>query len=225
MKKLLVFSFAILFSVLIANGQKEICKVLLKEISGTYTGDCKNGLAHGKGVAQGKDRYEGKFKNGLPNGKGVYTWKSGEVYEGNWKDGKRHGLGIYYLVPGNKKTALEGKWANGEFVKKVSVTKPYKITYKNNLGRLSVVRVGDGNIVRLKFSRNGSFQTPADITLLGSSGTELVTTTTRGFKGIEFPFEATVKFTAPNDFNAATIRSEFRFTILEPGSWDFVVSY
>jgi hypothetical protein len=40
-----------------AFGQLIDCKVISPDISGSYTGDCKHGLAHGKGIAQGKDRY------------------------------------------------------------------------------------------------------------------------------------------------------------------------
>ena len=52
---------------------EESCKVLISEISEKYEGDCKNGLAHGTGVAKGIDLYEGRFKKGIPNGKGKYT--------------------------------------------------------------------------------------------------------------------------------------------------------
>ena len=44
------------------------CKVLMKEISGSYSGECKKGLADGKGEAKGVDRYIGAFKKGLPDG-------------------------------------------------------------------------------------------------------------------------------------------------------------
>jgi len=48
---------------------QEPCKVLKQEIATKYFGNCKKGLAQGKGVAVGRDKYEGQFKNGLPNGK------------------------------------------------------------------------------------------------------------------------------------------------------------
>ena len=38
---------------------QETCKVLKPEISGSYLGDCKKGLANGKGIARGTDGYEG----------------------------------------------------------------------------------------------------------------------------------------------------------------------
>ena len=57
-------------------------KVLLNEISGSYKGGCRDGLAEGKGNAEGEDRYSGEFKAGLPDGKGKYTYKNGNVYNG-----------------------------------------------------------------------------------------------------------------------------------------------
>lgn len=75
------------------RAQQNDCKVLLESISGTYEGKCKNGLAHGKGIAQGTDRYEGTFVKGLPSGRGVYKWADGSFYDGEWKDGKKEGKG------------------------------------------------------------------------------------------------------------------------------------
>jgi hypothetical protein len=72
-------------------GQQSDCQVKVARLSGTYTGGCKNGLAHGKGIAQGTDRYEGQFSKGIPDGKGTYTWANGTTYDGQWKNGMRDG--------------------------------------------------------------------------------------------------------------------------------------
>ena len=50
---------------------QEDCIVLKPEISGKYTGKCKNGLAQGTGKAEGTDVYEGQFMKGLPHGSGT----------------------------------------------------------------------------------------------------------------------------------------------------------
>jgi len=73
--------------------QQNDCKVTIADISGSYSGGCKNGLAHGKGVAQGIDRYEGQFMKGKPDGKGIYKWANGTSFEGQWKNGMREGMG------------------------------------------------------------------------------------------------------------------------------------
>jgi len=225
MRKILPFFLPLFMLSYLVSAQQNKCKVLLEPISEKYEGECKKGLAHGKGIAVGIDNYEGNFRKGLPHGKGKYTWSNGEYYEGDWKNGQRHGLGILYVSPGVKETALEGKWVNDEFIKKVSTVKPYKVTYKNNIGRVSFSRMGEGNIIRFKFSRNGTLINPNNITLWGSSGSETVTLSYLGFQGMEYPFEGNIKFTAPNDFNAATLRSELRFEIIQPGAWDITITY
>jgi len=90
---------------------------------GTYKGQMKNGLAHGKGTytsshkgKKGKYKYfyKGDFVNGLKHGKGTqiihlptYVLK----YQGSFKDNEKHGYGITI----NKyKGKLEQKYI-GEF--------------------------------------------------------------------------------------------------------------
>lgn len=68
------------------------CKVNDVDINQEYRGECRNGLAHGKGRAKGRDVYFGEFKDGNTHGRGTYTWANGESYEGDWVDGQRvHG--------------------------------------------------------------------------------------------------------------------------------------
>ena len=58
---------------------QENCLVLKPEISGKYTGKCKNGLANGKGKSVGQDTYIGQFSKGWPQGSGTYTWANGDT--------------------------------------------------------------------------------------------------------------------------------------------------
>ena len=58
------------------RAQQNDCKVLLESISGTYEGKCKNGLAHGKGIAQGTDRYEGTFVCGFYREEVFTKWQT-----------------------------------------------------------------------------------------------------------------------------------------------------
>ena len=56
------------------------CKILSKYFAYGYRGECKNGLASGKGEAKGKYWYIGEFKEGLPNGKGVIKYDANGIY-------------------------------------------------------------------------------------------------------------------------------------------------
>ena len=92
------------------------CKVLLESISGSYEGDCKKGLAHGKGKAVGEDTYEGTFKKGFPEGEGKYTWANGDYYEGEFKKGKIEGEGTRVMAGGD--ITQEGFFLDGEYIGK-----------------------------------------------------------------------------------------------------------
>ena len=76
-------SIILLLSINYSFAQQNNCVVNVIELQGTYTGDCKNGKAHGKGKSIGEDIYEGEFKNGYPEGTGKYIWKSGTWFEGS----------------------------------------------------------------------------------------------------------------------------------------------
>jgi hypothetical protein len=107
----------------------------------TWSGECKNGFAHGEGVLQwflnGKpdDRYEGNLLMGWAQGKGVLIkpdgakyagdwkdsmqhgsgrleWPDGSWYDGDWKAGKPHGHGQYRRPDGKM---FMGEWVDGEF--------------------------------------------------------------------------------------------------------------
>lgn len=98
--------FALICFVLPVQAQSN-CKVLDSDIAGSYTGGCKDGLAHGKGTAKGKDSYEGEFIAGWPHGKGTYKWSGGNNYTGDWQQGQHHGTGTKKWAAGGVYT---GKW-------------------------------------------------------------------------------------------------------------------
>jgi hypothetical protein len=107
----------------------------------TWSGECKNGFAHGQGVlqwflrGQPDDRYEGNLQMGWADGKGVLTkpdgaryegdwkdsmqqgtgrleWPDGSWYDGDWKAGKPHGHGQFRRPDGKM---FMGEWIDGEF--------------------------------------------------------------------------------------------------------------
>ncbi|MFZ5572048.1 MAG: hypothetical protein ACOZF0_16740 [Thermodesulfobacteriota bacterium] len=92
------------------GAEEQKCRVLDPDIAQEYKGECKDGLANGKGLAKGKDTYEGEFLNGKPHGKGTYSWHNGDVYKGDWVEGMRSGWGTLKRPNG---AYYEGEWKNG----------------------------------------------------------------------------------------------------------------
>jgi len=122
MKKI-VLIYCFCFTAISLSAQD--CKVLLKNINQTYTGDCKKGKADGNGTATGVDQYTGSFKKGYPDGKGVYTFKDGSVFKGTFKKGKREGEGIMtYKIAAAQDSLVEGFWKKDSYVGRYE--KPYK---------------------------------------------------------------------------------------------------
>ncbi len=115
MKQLLLIVTNIIFSCFLVQAQ-ETCEVKLKDIQGTYTGECEKGKANGKGKSVGLDQYEGDFKEGYPDGKGLYTWKDGHYYVGFFKKGKMDGKGdMYYEASSGKDSVISGYWKKDKY--------------------------------------------------------------------------------------------------------------
>lgn len=201
------------------------CKVLLPPISGSYTGDCKLGLANGTGQATGEDFYKGDFVKGFPEGKGTYIWKNGGTYEGEWKKGLRDGMGIYSYKFQDRDSVLDGAWKDDKFIGKKALA-PYVIEYRNGIGRVSCLRSGDRPYIKYVFSRNGAESNNiSSLMMQGSSGSERQSSDFTGYEYPEFPFHGTVKFNAPNNFYSAIIFCELRLTINRPGAWIVTIFY
>jgi len=210
---ILCVSFVNLFS-------QEPCKVLKKEIADKYEGKCKNGLAHGKGIAVGKDTYEGKFKNGLPDGKGKYTWDSGEEFEGNWKEGLKDGEGRYkFKVDGIDSIKL-GIWKEDVFLRKI-VQNPYRVLNAYSVNRYTVQKIKEGNRVVFSFMQNGSNNTAVyNLTFSPSSGTAVEVGTKKGFENIVFPFICKVSYITLNSLKTNSSNVAFEIEIKESGEWE-----
>jgi len=227
MKKVLFFSAVLALTVVVSEiYAQETCKVLLPQISGSYTGSCKNGLADGKGEALGTDQYKGEFRKGLPEGKGVYIWQTGEKYDGSWKKGLREGTGTYTFKSDGKDTVLTGIWKEDKYVGEKAVA-TYVIQYRSGISRVSCLKSGDTpNYVVYKFSRaGGSADDINELMLTGSTGTETISNNFTGFEDVTFPFEGKIKFIAPNALRTAMMACELRYVINEPGAWTITIYY
>ena len=115
MKQVLLIVTNLIFSGFLLKAQ-ETCEVKIKDIQGTYTGECEKGKANGKGKSVGLDQYEGEFKEGYPDGKGMYTWKDGHYYVGFFKKGKMEGKGdMYYEAQSGKDSVISGYWKKDKY--------------------------------------------------------------------------------------------------------------
>lgn len=165
MQKLFLICTLSLFFFFTATAQ-ENCAVKLQEISGTYTGACKDGKANGKGKSVGIDQYEGNFKNGYPDGEGTYTWSNGDVYTGGFRKGLKEGKGSMLL----HKDSASGKATTGYWKKNVYIGE-YETDYKVLSFTSEVARVnveanpgkGDNNIRVLVASTTANGRTITNV--------------------------------------------------------------
>jgi hypothetical protein len=142
------------------------CQVKVKELSGSYDGDCKKGLAHGEGTAKGTDQYKGEFRKGLPHGKGIYTWSDGMSYDGEFKNGEKQGEGKMTITVINQKdSVLVGFWDKDTYVGKHK--DPYKVHDKSSLvtGTRVTKAEGDDSIIYITINLKGKNESNANFEL------------------------------------------------------------
>lgn len=209
---LLILSNSMLFA-------QEQCKVLLPSLTGSYTGSCKKGFAHGKGKAVGIDTYEGSFNKGLPDGEGTYTWANGSTYIGEWIAGKRHGKGVYTLHSDSVKQVQSGLWQNDEF--HGAMPPPPEITYSSGIDRYNLRKQKTAlNRVMVDFYQNGGRNKGiSNLSLISSSGTEVNISQSIGFENVEFPVTVEIRYNSLNKLKQAPYTVYFNFVIYEPGDW------
>lgn len=205
--------------------QKLECKVLIPEISGSYSGDCKNGLAHGKGTAQGTDRYEGQFSRGIPQGKGIYTWANGTVYKGQWVKGLKDGEGVMtYHLPG-RDSVITGYWKNDNYAGKEFI-QPYIITrtvgvLNSNFRKISE----DGNDVIVRFLIGGQINTRiSGFGMAFNNGSQYKSGPKIGVQNIYFPFDLKINYVTSNPISRSSFEVIFECIINDPGRWEITIN-
>lgn len=198
------------------------CKVLLKELFGAYEGDCKNGFAHGKGVAKGIDSYFGLFKEGLPSGKGVYTYQNGDVFVGTFKNGQKNGEGEFrYLVHG-KDSVVTGVWKSNVY-KGPLVKEGYRVTNFNNIEYHTVKKTTDSvNVVEISFERLTRKYIPSDLSVSFTSGYRLAANQKVILVGYQLPVTCSLRYTIAT--SGGIRQCNFDLMILEPGKWEVLLS-
>lgn len=92
--------------------QDRTCRVINNDLAGVYEGDCKSGLANGRGKATGNNSYKGFFLGGKPHGTGIYVYSAtGSRHEGEFRDGQPNGRGILYFLNGDR---VDGQFRGGQ---------------------------------------------------------------------------------------------------------------
>lgn len=220
MKAVLIFLLSLLFvSGSLNLFSQESCNVLKPEIAGTYEGKCKNGLAHGKGLAIGTDRYEGQFSKGLPNGSGKYTWQNGTVYIGEWSDGERNGTGRYIMKTMSGDSIQDGIWNKDVYIG----PKPQNpfVNYKTGIDRYAFHKNNTTkNRVLIDIYQNGiRNRNISNFNMSTTSGTDTKVGESVGYDYIIFPVVIKIRYTARNKLNTISYEVQFEFEIFEPGDW------
>ena len=214
MKKILKNVLVCFYGLLISNSygqEKNSCTVLDNENSGSYIGQCKNGLADGYGVYEYMD--------------GMY------VFEGKFKKGLKHGEGqLFSFINGEKKLIKEGVWKKSKYLgdKSKPRVSSYKIQKRVNIDRYSVRRVGEGNKVKFNFVQNGSRNNIEDLTLTGDSGilfsSSYNQSLNEGFDNVKFPFKCAVTYKTLSKLKFQTFIVRFEILINEPGVWEITLN-
>lgn len=215
------FLFLVLISGNIVYSQQNDCKVLKPEISVSYTGGCKNGLADGKGVARGIDYYEGQFKKGLPAGNGTYKWADGTYYEGHWEAGLREGSGKMVY----RDSTVTGYWKDDVYAGEKLIP-PYEVKRTMSVTRSNIIKsVGAVDEVRIRILQGGSDnKTVSNLTISSSSGDEYRSSNIYGLEKVHFPLDVKVRYTSRTQFGSSQFTVIFDFRLNEPGVWEVTIS-
>lgn len=198
------------------------CKVLVPELSGTYVGKCKKGLANGKGKAVGTDNYEGNFRKGLPNGGGVYTWANGDVYDGRWVFGVRDGEGVFKFKYDGIDSIQEGVWKEDEYIGP-KPKRPRLIT-KRNIDKYTFRKIsGNQNQIIVRLYQGGNDNIVERYSIFGSSGTSYDCANCQCLEGIDFPVTVKIQYITLNKARTLHLDASIEFEIFEEGTWEVLL--
>jgi hypothetical protein len=224
--KNLILIVITLFLAQITNGQTDSCKVLLEKISGSYNGECQNGLANGKGKSIGDDTYIGIFKDGLPDGKGKYLFKNGDVFNGYWKNGHKEGKGIFKYAINGEKHSLTGYWKKDEFAGTTEPNVTYRVTSTSGINNYSVEKKKsvseNGNEITISIKSTFTDYIPRDLIVENSSGQILQTGNKLTINQYFCPLHCEISYT----ILVGLIRKQCRFAvdILDEGKYLIALS-
>ncbi len=220
---LIIVSQIFLLPGITAQESSSECKVLLKEISGSYKGDCKDSLADGQGSAKGIDSYKGSFRKGLPDGKGTYTYQNGDVFNGEWKNGLKNGKGKFKYTVNGQTTTLAGVWEENDYIGEIKQEEEYRVTNITGIEYYSIKKTGDTeNSIQLAFESVMRKYIPHDLTVEISSGYKLDQNLKILILNYQLPVQCELHFTIKV---AETLKQcNLTFDILKPGKYEVFIS-
>ena len=220
-----IFLGIIFFAVLHVSAQNNDCQVKMPNISGTYTGGCKKGLAQGKGIARGVDRYDGQFYKGMPDGKGVYSWANGSVYDGQWVNGTREGKGKMVFHLAGKDSVVSGYWKNDKYIGEKYIP-PYKITRNLGVVRYNFFKMGEeGSDITFKIFLGGKINSETEgFNVACDSGSEFQLGSATGIQNVHFPVSVKITYRTWNLLHTAQSDVIFEFEINDPGKWELSIT-
>lgn len=194
-------------------------KVLMKEISGSYKGDLKDGLAHGKGTAKGEDTYSGEFKNGLPDGKGKYTYSNGNNFTGYFSKGLKNGKGVFNFNLGGNAMTQKGYWVNDDYVGTTNPEEIYIVSNQVGIDSYSIKKIDDNEEeIIFSISRNGMKYVPSNFNIQSTSGQLLTQGKSLSITNYNLPVNCEISFTVNKSGNI--MQCYFTFEILKPGKFN-----
>ncbi|RXQ95869.1 hypothetical protein EO244_06070 [Ancylomarina salipaludis] len=197
-------------------------KVLVPNLSASYKGALKKGLAHGDGEAIGIDSYMGHFKKGYPDGKGTYIWENGDSYTGEWCKGLRSGEGEFHTKINNRDTLYKGLWKNDKYLGP-KVIYP-RVLCKRSIDRYQFKRVSEGRLLSIKMMQNGNINNSiTNLIIDGDSGTKFHNGNMLGFENFEIPFKCSVRYITQNKLRRDSYTVIFEFEITQMGNWEVLL--
>jgi hypothetical protein len=195
--------------------------VLMKEISGKYDGELKNGLAHGRGTAVGADTYEGHFRKGMPNGEGTYTFGNGNVYKGDFVNGRFSGKGTLYYKSISPDSVSTGYWDEGKYLGKVKI-EPYVISNLTGIVDPRISLIGEGNQIELAVLDPFNKYIIPQINATGKYF-QRFSYSRIYFEQIDFPIELDITYNCSNKIRSGMIYNTIRIKINKPGNWQITL--
>ncbi len=210
---------------MVSIAQDSGCRVLMPSIADTYKGNCKNGLAQGKGEAQGVDHYIGRFYRGLPEGPGTYIWANGNWYEGQWTAGLMEGRGKMVYKVGLGDSVVVGYWSKDKYIG-TERYKPYMINRSVGIIRTSFNKMGDDmSDIKIRFMIGGRINSDIqDLSIANDSGSEYRSGNFIGIMNATFPVSVKIRYRTWNQIHSMQSECVLEFTIDDPGRWDVTIT-